>query len=241
MSTISLAASLPINLVESGPAGGVVGAVVCGAELGLDRVITLDVGGTTAKTSLIDHGRVPVTTEYSVEKTNTWAGYPVQTAVVDILEIGAGGGSIAWLDGDGALRVGPRSAGATPGPAAYGRADGVHPTVTDANLIGGRLNPDYFLGGTMRLDPKRARMAYSTLASALGRSVDQTARGFLRIANGNMVNAIKIISVERGHDPFGTATQARPIGLDQDRLTYPHLGREERLTLVHGRVIQKIV
>lgn len=201
MSTVERTKRVPINLVESGPAGGVIGAAALGKELGLQRLITLDVGGTTAKTSLVSGGAVTVTTEYSLERSRRWAGYPIKASVIDILEIGAGGGSIAWVDEDGALRVGPRSAGADPGPAAYAKPGGTEPTVTDANLIAGRLNPGYFLGGTMTLDAGRARNAYSPLAECVAVSVDEAAQGVLLIANSNMMNAIKIISVQRGHDP----------------------------------------
>ncbi len=201
MSTVTRTKQVPINLVESGPAGGIIGAASLGNVLGLKQLITLDVGGTTAKMSLIEGGRVKVNTDYYLERTKQWAGYPVKAPVVDVIEIGAGGGSIAWMDENQAMRVGPRSAGAEPGPAAYGRPDGVHPTVTDANLIAGRLNPEFFLGGTMPLQIHAARAAYARLSELTGTSIDETARGVLRLANGNMVNAIKIISVQRGHDP----------------------------------------
>lgn len=208
ISTIGRAQRLPINLIESGPAAGVTGAANLGRELGIENLISFDVGGTTAKCSLVDHQTVNVVTEYHVERTATSAGYPVKAPVVDILEIGAGGGSIAWRDSDGAVRVGPRSAGADPGPAAYGREGGVHPTVTDAQLIAGRIDPHYFLGGQMVLRPDRARQAYAPMAQDLGMSIDETAQGILRIAAGNMINAVKIISVQRGHDPRNFALVA---------------------------------
>jgi len=201
ISSIGRGRRLPINLIESGPAGGVIGAAVLGRELGFENLITLDVGGTTAKCSLIDRGTVSVVTEYHLERTRTHAGYPVRAPVVDILEIGAGGGSIAWRDDEGAVRVGPVSAGADPGPASYGRPKGTNPTVTDAHLLAGRIDPAYFLGGTMPLKVERAREAYSGLAGELDLTVQETAWGILRIAGGNMVNALKIISVQRGHDP----------------------------------------
>jgi N-methylhydantoinase A len=201
MSTVSRTKQVPINLVESGPAGGIIGAASLGNELGLKQLVTLDVGGTTAKMSLIEDGRVKVNTDYYLERSKQSAGYPIKAPVVDVIEIGAGGGSIAWMDENKAMRVGPRSAGAEPGPAAYGRPDGVYPTVTDANLIAGRLNPEFFLGGTMPLQIHAARAAYARLSELTGTSTDETARGVLRLTNGNMVNAIKIISVQRGHDP----------------------------------------
>jgi N-methylhydantoinase A len=201
MSTISRTKQVPINLVESGPAGGIIGAASLGNELGLKQLITLDVGGTTAKMSLIDDGRVKVNTDYHLERTRQWAGYPIKAPVVDVIEIGAGGGSIAWMDGNHAMRVGPRSAGADPGPAAYGRPGGTYPTVTDANLVAGRLNPDYFLGGAMPLEVDRSRAAYARLSELTGTPTEETAHGVLRLTNGNMINAIKIISVQRGYDP----------------------------------------
>ena len=120
------------------------------------NLITLDIGGTTAKCSLIDHGEVKITTEYRIERDQHNAGYPIKVPVVDIVEIGAGGGSIAWIDAGGALKVGPKSAGAVPGPACYGQG-GTEPTVTDANLIAGRINPDYFLGGEIAVSVDLAR------------------------------------------------------------------------------------
>src|SRR5256886_12015747 len=132
----------PINRVEWGRVGGVIGARVIGKLLGEQSLITLDIGGTTAKVSLVEHGTVRLTSDYFIERTPTTAGYPIKVPVVDIIEIGAGGGSIAWIDPAGALKVGPRSAGAEPGPAAYRRV-GTQPTVTDANIIVGRINPEY--------------------------------------------------------------------------------------------------
>src|SRR5699024_6518714 len=127
----------PINVVESGPVAGVFGASILGSLIGEPNIIAFDVGGTTAKCSLIDRGEVKVTTSYYIEKTERSAGYPIMAPVVDIVEIGNGGGSIAWIDEGGSLKVGPRSAGALPGPVAYGKG-GEDPTTTDANLIAGR-------------------------------------------------------------------------------------------------------
>lgn len=198
--TFAAARRAPINLVESGPVGGVIGAAELGRLIGIPNLITLDIGGTTAKCSLIAQGEVKVTTEYKLEWTPQWAGYPVKVPVVDIVEIGAGGGSIASIDDTGALRVGPQSAGAEPGPAAYGRG-GTQPTVTDANLIAGRYDPDHFLGGAMRLYPELARAAYQPIADHFGISVEEAALGVIRVANANMMNALKIVSVQRGYDP----------------------------------------
>jgi N-methylhydantoinase A len=176
------------------------GAALVGELIGERQVISLDIGGTTAKCSLISDGKVRTTTEYRLEWTPASPGYPIKAPVVDIVEIGAGGGSIAWIDQGGALRVGPRSAGAVPGPACYGLG-GLEPTVTDANLIAGRINPDYFLGGEIRVRVDLAREAMRGVADALDVSVDEAALGVIRIANANMVNALKLVSVRRGYDP----------------------------------------
>jgi N-methylhydantoinase A len=190
----------PITLVESGPVAGIMGAAIIGETIGRPDVIALDIGGTTAKTSLIEHGKVKVTTEYRIGWEPASPGYPVKVPVVDIVEIGAGGGSIAWLDDAMGLHVGPRSAGAVPGPACYPNGGG-EPTVTDANLIAGRIDPAYFLGGEIAVSVERARAAMSRIAEPLGVDVDEAALGVIRVANANMVNAIKLVSVRRGHDP----------------------------------------
>ncbi len=190
----------PIHLVESGPVGGVIGAAALGSLIGEPNLITMDIGGTTAKCSLIENGDYKITTEYRIERDDRSAGYPIKAPVVDIVEIGAGGGSIAWIDAAGALKIGPRSAGASPGPASYGLG-GTEPTITDANLIAGRINPGYFLGGEIRLDIDRARTAYQPIADALGVSVEEAAIGVIRLANANMINALKLVSVRRGYDP----------------------------------------
>jgi N-methylhydantoinase A len=141
ISRFETASRTPINMVESGPVGGVIGAAMIGELIGEQNLITLDIGGTTAKSSLVERGAVKVTSEYYIERTPDFAGYPIRVPVAEIVEIGAGGGSIAHLDPAGALRVGPLSAGADPGPACYGRG-GTEPTVTDANLLASRINPD---------------------------------------------------------------------------------------------------
>lgn len=200
--TVSFAQSKisPINMVESGPVAGVFGATVVGKLIGDKNIIALDIGGTTAKCSLIENGEMKVTTDYKIEWTRETAGYPIKVPVVDIIEIGAGGGSIAWVDAANSLHVGPQSAGALPGPVCYGRG-GTEPTVTDANLIAGRINPEYFLGGEIKADLKRAREAMGGIASSFGISVDEAALGVIRLANANMINALKLISVRRGYDP----------------------------------------
>jgi N-methylhydantoinase A len=190
----------PIRLIESGPAAGVVGAARVGELVGEPSVLYLDIGGTTAKCSLIEDGQPKTTTEYKVEWRPDYAGYPVLVSVVDIVEIGAGGGSIAWLDAGGSVRVGPRSAGAEPGPACYGRG-GVAPTVTDAKLVAGVLDPDFFLGGRIRLEPALAERALRVLGDPLGIRPAVLANGIIRLVNASMISALKLVSVRRGYDP----------------------------------------
>ena len=198
--TIKRAEAEPISIIESGPASGVLGAAVLGEHIGVQNIIALDVGGTTAKCSLIDGGKVRVVTQYMIEQTPQYAGYPVMVPGLDIVEIGQGGGSIAWVDEHGGLHVGPKSAGAIPGPAAYGRG-GLDFTTTDANLLTGRIDPDYFLGGEIRADMDAARSAAQRLGDLLGLSVEEIARGVIRFANDNMVNPLKLVSLNRGYDP----------------------------------------
>ena len=198
--TFAVLEDQPIHLVESGPVGGVIGAAAVGKAIGIPNLITLDIGGTTAKCALQDDGLVKVTTEYRIERDQHHAGYPIKVPVVDIVEIGAGGGSIAWIDDGGALKIGPKSAGAVPGPACYGNG-GTEPTVTDANLIAGRINPHYFLGGEIPVSIELARQATEPIAAALGVTVDEAALGIIRLANANMINALKLVSVRRGYDP----------------------------------------
>jgi N-methylhydantoinase A len=190
----------PIRLVESGPVAGVIGAIAIGRLVGEENIISLDIGGTTAKSSLVQHGVVRTTTEYQIEWTPTSPGYPIMAPVVDIVEIGAGGGSIAWIDKAGALKVGPQSAGAVPGPACYGKG-GTEPTVTDANLLAGRINPDYFLGGEIKVDVEAARRAVRRVAEPFGLSDVEAALGVIRLANSNMDNLLRLVSVRRGFDP----------------------------------------
>jgi N-methylhydantoinase A len=198
--TFDQAARSPIGLLESGPAAGVTAAAELGRRLGARHVLALDIGGTTAKTSAVRDGLARVRTLHHVEATPTFAGYPVQTPVVEIVEIGAGGGSIAWADAAGGLHVGPRSAGAEPGPACYGRG-GAEPTVTDANLVAGRLDPEYFLGGAVRLDPEAALAALGRLGRNLGVDARTLARGVLRQAVARMAHALRLVTLRRGHDP----------------------------------------
>jgi N-methylhydantoinase A len=189
------AADSPVQTVMSGPAGGMIATERLAENEGLSDVLTLDMGGTSADVGLIVDGHQRHTTEYEIE----W-GLPAAVPVIDVKSIGAGGGSIAWADRGGLLRVGPMSAGAQPGPACYGRG-GERATVTDANLLLGRLDPGYFLGGRMGLDAERARAAIERLGSELGLESTELAASILEIAGENMANAIKMVSLERGHDP----------------------------------------
>jgi N-methylhydantoinase A len=194
------AAKAPIALLESGPAAGVMAAAELGRRLGNGNVLTLDIGGTTAKTSAVRDGYVQIDTLHHIGKTPSFAGYPVQVPTVEIIEIGAGGGSIVWSDPAGGLHVGPRSAGADPGPACYARG-GIEPTLTDANLFLGRLDPDYFLGGTMPLDSGAAEKALAGLGRQIGTSALSVARGVLRYAVAQMSHALRLVTLRRGHDP----------------------------------------
>jgi N-methylhydantoinase A len=189
------AAAKPIDLLVSGPVGGVLSAIFFGQLTGRSNLISMDMGGTSFDVSLIQDGQARRTVEVEIE----W-GLPVYTPMVDVKTIGAGGGSIAWIDKGGLLRVGPQSAGADPGPACYDRG-GTEATVTDANLVLGRLNPDYFLGGDMALNEEAAHAAVQRLGSLLGMDVEETAASILDLVNFNMVNAIRLVSIDRGLDP----------------------------------------
>ncbi len=198
--TFDMSRKNPINLVESGPVGGVIGGKVLGDVLDEENVITFDIGGTTAKTSLISRGDLKVTKDYKVEETPRFPGYPIKLPVVDIIEIGNGGGSIAWVDDVGSLQVGPESAGAEPGPACY-NLGGESPTLTDANLVAGRINPENFLGGEFDVSLKKARESLQGIADEFEISIEEAALGVIKRANSNMMNALKLISVRRGYDP----------------------------------------
>jgi N-methylhydantoinase A len=192
----------PVMLVESGPVGGCIGAGVYAAALGLDKAVAFDMGGTTAKCALLENGRFEVKSPYYVGGYER--GFPVRGGVLDIVEVGAGGGSVAWQDKHGGLHVGPRSAGSTPGPACYGRG-GIEPTITDANLVLGRISASGFLGGEMPLDEEAAVAVIAGLAATLGfegrADIDRTAQGILSLGALTMASAIKQITVERGIDP----------------------------------------
>lgn len=191
----TVARKRPVRLFLSGPAAGVIGGAIVGRASGHRHLITIDVGGTSSDIALVESGEPVIRTQGSI------AGFPVRVPMVDVNAIGAGGGSVAWLDGAGGLRVGPHSAGSEPGPACYGRG-GEWPTVTDASVVLGWLDPAYFAGGSLRLDPSLARMAIERhVAEPLGLSVEDAALGIHRVVNGQMVEGIRLVSIRRGLDP----------------------------------------
>lgn len=196
VATAAMVSERPVLTLLSGPAAGVLGGAWTGALSGRRKLITFDVGGTSADIGIVTDGRFSEATAR-----DTWiAGYPMLVPMIDVHTIGAGGGSIAYVDAGGAFRVGPRSAGARPGPAAYGRG-GTEPTVTDANVVLGRLDKDNFLGGGMVLDEVAARRAIAGLAARLGMTELEAAEGILTIVNANMANAIRSRTVQKGIDP----------------------------------------
>ena len=208
LTTDTAAAERPMNIIESGPAGGVVGAQAVARATGLPRIITFDMGGTTAKASMVEDGEVTRAAEYSVgagimigSRLLTGAGYTLKVPAIDLAEVGAGGGSHVWIDGGGSLQIGPQSAGALPGPVCYDLG-GTVPTVTDANVLLGYINPDYLVGGALKLNAAQARRIFEqSIAVPLGMSTEQAAYGAHQIAASNMIRAIRAISSERGRDP----------------------------------------
>lgn len=229
-----LACDMPIRIVESGPAAGVLLCSVIGREEGFDRVLTFDMGGTTAKLGAIDGGEPAITPTFEVDQVRyrKGSGLPINVPAVELLEIGAGGGSLAHTD-MGLIKVGPESAGADPGPVCYGRG-GSKATVTDANLVLGYINPDYFNGGAMRLDAQAAADAVRhQIGEPLGLDAGEAAWGIYTMANANMERAMRIVSVERGRDPrkyaliaFGgagplhAARLARSLGIPKALVPY---------------------
>ncbi len=191
--SLDTARAFPVRMALSGPAAGIVGAVQIAREAERPNVITIDIGGTSADVAMIRNGRTDLTHGRDVD------GFPIRLPMIDITTVGAGGGSIAWFDGDGLFKVGPQSAGAVPGPACYCRG-GTLPTVSDANLVLGRL-ADTLLNGEMTLDRSRAEAAIRSVAEPMGKTVEQTALGILEVMTVNMVRAIRMLSIERGHDP----------------------------------------
>jgi len=197
--TPETAKRVPVNMMESGPVGGIIAAAEVSGDLGYKNVLAFDMGGTTAKVSLVQTGEPSIAQGYYIG--GLASGHPVMLPVVDIIEVGTGGGSIAWIDEVGALKVGPRSAGGFPGPVCYGHG-GTAPTVTDANVVLGRLSPGRFLGGEMPLDVDGARQAIKTIiADPLELTVEEAALGILQIAVAEMSLAVRGVSVERGYDP----------------------------------------
>jgi N-methylhydantoinase A len=207
IATVATAKANPVAMVESGPASGIFAGAHMGKLIGEPNLIMLDIGGTTAKCALVEGGNIRISTDYHVERTRQSPGYPIQTAVSEIVEIGNGGGSIAWVDSGGKLHVGPQSAGADPGPAAYGRG-GKHATTTDANLLLGRIDPASFAGGEVTPDWDAVQRAFAELGGRLGVSAADAARGVVRIANANMTNALRLVSTNKGYDPREFALMA---------------------------------
>ncbi|HEU0217961.1 MAG TPA: hydantoinase/oxoprolinase family protein [Stellaceae bacterium] len=235
LTTAKAAAVTPMHIIESGPAAGVVGVQSLMQQIGIKNAISFDMGGTTAKASLIENGEVTRAAEYQVgagivlgSRLLSGAGYTLKVPAIDLAEIGAGGGSILWIDAGGALQVGPHSAGASPGPVAYDRG-GSEPTVTDANLVLGYLNPGHLVGGALKLNTAKSRAVIAEkIAGPLGMSLEAAAHGAHLIAASNMIRAIKAVSSERGRDPrdyalvaFGgngaifAAGMAQEIGIGQ--------------------------
>ena len=232
---VATARAQPIRLVESGPAGGALAAAAYGRLLGLDNLLSFDMGGTTAKACVIADGEPLIAPEFEVDRRYQFkkgSGLPIKIPVVEMIEIGTGGGSIAAVDGLRRLRVGPRSAGAQPGPACYGRG-GSDPTVTDADLVLGYLDPGFFLGGRMSLEPDRAREAIEgKVAQPLGLSLEEAAWGIHQLANETMASAARIHAIERGKDvskfpifAFGGAGPVHAFGvariLRSPRVVFP--------------------
>jgi N-methylhydantoinase A len=232
--TAAEARSYPVHILESGPAAGVTGAVHLAASLGIENAVTFDMGGTTAKAAMIENGAPSLSSEYQVgapisiaSRVLKGGGYTLRTPTIDIAEVGAGGGSIVAIDQGGALRVGPRSAGASPGPSCYGLG-GTDPTVTDANLLLGYLNPEALLGGNLEIDKARAEQALATICEQARLPLLDAAYGVYQIANATMMRAIRAVSSERGRDvrdcalivfggngPVHAAEMARSLGISR--------------------------
>jgi N-methylhydantoinase A len=208
LTTAPAAAATPMHIIESGPAAGVVGVQALTRRIGIGKAISFDMGGTTAKASLIENGELTRAAEYQVgagivlgSRLLSGAGYTLKVPAIDLAEVGAGGGSILWIDTGGALQIGPHSAGASPGPVCYGQG-GEEPTVTDANLVLGYINPRHLVGGALPLDAAKARAAIAEkIARPLGMTIEAAAHGAHIVAASNMIRAIKAVSSERGRDP----------------------------------------
>ena len=208
LTTAKAAAMTPMNIIESGPAAGVVGVQALIRQIGIAKAISFDMGGTTAKASLIENGELSRALEYSVgggvmigSRLLSGAGYTLKVPAIDLAEVGAGGGSVIWIDAGGALQIGPQSAGAFPGPVCYDLG-GTEPALTDANVVLGYINPDHLVGGALKLNSPKARLVIDEkVARPLGMTVEEAAWGAHLIAGSNMIRAIKAVSSERGRDP----------------------------------------
>ena len=260
MLSLRAAAEKPVFTIESGPAAGVIGAWTLARAAGLPSAITFDMGGTTAKASIIEDGQILYSPEYEVggeisasSRLIKGSGYLIRVPAIDISEVGAGGGSLVWIDKGGALQVGPKSAGANPGPACYGLGND-EPTVTDANVVLGYLNPEYLAGGALRIAPSRSHRALAErVAVPLGLDPAAAAHGVHTIANHNMIRAVRTVSVERGRDPrefaliaFGGNGPvhgpgiARAMGI-RTVIVPPHPGLFSSIGLLSARVEQHFV
>ncbi len=203
ISTLETASKFPVRMVESGPAAGALAAIFYGGLANLKDLISFDMGGTTAKMCLIENGQAAMSDSFEIARVHRFkrgSGLPVRVPTIELIEIGAGGGSIAHIDDLGLLKVGPESAGADPGPACYGLGS-LKPTVTDANLLLGYLNPDFFLGGRMQLDKAAAEKAIESIAKPLNLSLSEAAYGIYRVVNENMMSATRVHIAERSADP----------------------------------------
>lgn len=229
----SAAAHSAVNLLLSGPAGGLTAIAYLARQVGRSKFVSFDMGGTSTDVALLD-GKISTSNE------STIADYPIAVPMVDMETIGAGGGSIAYVDAGGMLQVGPQSAGADPGPACYDRG-GTRPTVSDANLVLGRLHPDTALAGNLRLNLERARASIAPLAEAIGLAIEDTARGIIDIANEHMAKAIRLISVNKGHDPkeFVLASFGGAGGLHVCALA-DAMGMRDAIVPVHGGVLSAL-
>lgn len=239
IATKNVVSKKPVSMVESGPAAGVIASVFYGKLLGIENILSFDMGGTTAKAGAIKEATPEVVSEYEVAgkvhsgRIVKGSGYPVRYPFIDLAECSAGGGTNAWVDQGKALRVGPVSAGAEPGPACYGKG-GKQPTVTDANVVLGRLNPKYMLGGTMKIYPKLSEKAISKeICRKIQLELTEAAAGIIKIANSAMAKILRIVSVERGHDPrdfvlmcFGGAGPMHSCALAEElripKIVVPH-------------------
>ncbi|MCF6322941.1 MAG: hydantoinase/oxoprolinase family protein [Gammaproteobacteria bacterium] len=234
---VSLAGNEAVNMLLSGPAGGLAGARYTAAASGQQKLLSFDMGGTSTDVAMLNSRPDE---ELTLTNNGKIGRYPVAVPMVDMHTIGAGGGSIAYLDAGGLLQLGPESAGAHPGPACYGKG-GTAPTVTDANLVQGRLQADAFLGGKMKLNTDAARTAVKTIATPLGLSIEAAAQGIIEIANEQMAQALRVISVQQGHDPrdftlvsFGGAGGLHVCALAEK------LGMTRALVPIHGGVLSAL-